>query len=226
MAIGGTLGGLFGRSPIAPIQQHMSLADESVQLLCQLMQACVDGDRSRGAAIYEQMDGNATQVHALRRDIRQHMPRGLFLAMPRQDLLALLEMQERLAQQAQSVARPLALRSMQIPAALHRPLDRLSTLIAGCAGQCQKAIRELDELITDGFGEREKRVIEKILDALDKQLLRCAAQYERLFAELCKREESLDALDMYFFYRMAEGLDALAGICSEIGEQLRLIMAK
>lgn len=225
MATGGTLGGLFGPSPIAPIQQHMSLAEESIQLLCQVLQACMDGDHDRAGEIYSQLDDNAAQVRAQRREIRQHMPRGLFLAMPRGDLLTLLELQEDLADTAQTVARPLTLRAMHIPPPLHRTLDRHGSLIAGCVAQCLSAIRELDELITDGFGARERRLIEKLLDGLDKQLVRVNAQHERLFRQLCKREGSVDTLDAIFFYRMADGLSRIADICSDIGEQLRLLIA-
>jgi predicted phosphate transport protein (TIGR00153 family) len=226
MAIGDVLGGLFGRSPIAPIQHHMSVAEESVQLLCQLIQACVDGDPPRVSAIYTQLDENTSQANALRRQIRQQMPRGLFLAMSRPDLLLLLEMQERLSDTAQEIARPLSLREMSIPASLHKSLSRLSTLIAACSSQCLTAIRELDELVAEGFGTHERRRIEKMLNSLDKQLLRYGAQYERMFADLVRSEQSLDNLDAFFFYRMTDGLNRLAATCGELGEQLRLIMAK
>jgi predicted phosphate transport protein (TIGR00153 family) len=226
MATGRALGGLFGRSPIAPLQIHMTLAEESVQLLCQLIQGCIDGDRERVTAIYAQLNGNASQLQAQRRKVIQQLPRGLFLAMPREDLLMLLQQQEGLAHTAQSCARPLALRAMEIPRGLHKPLERLGTLIAGCAAECLQAVRELDELVTQGFGAHERRTIEKMLDNLDRQQLRAAAEYERLFAQISGCEARLEALDAFFFYRLAEGLHRLTEICGELGEQLRLILAK
>lgn len=226
MATGNALGRLFGQSPIAPMQHHMGLAEESVQLLCQLLDACIDEKRDRVDTIYQQLKENAAEVREQRRGIRQHMPRGLFLAMSRSDLLALLELQDRLAQTAQDAARPLALRDMQIPVYLHKPLHKFSSLIASCAAEGLRAVRELDELISDGFGDSERRVVEKILSKLDAQHQRADAQYERVFALLCRHENKLHTLDAVFFHRMADGLNTLTDICGDVGEQLRLLMAK
>jgi phosphate/sulfate permease len=87
MPAGSPLGKLFGRSPVAPLQHHMQHVEEGVQLLCQLLQASVDGEVTRVDEIHALIESNAEAVRDLHRDIRRHLPRGLLLAMPRPDLL-------------------------------------------------------------------------------------------------------------------------------------------
>lgn len=164
------LGKLFGRSPIEPIQQHMQLAQETVQLLCELLAASADQDWTRVAEIHSVIDSTTAEARKLRREIRQHLPRGLLLAMPRPDLLELLDIQNRITVCVREIARPVALRGMQFPPALQTILDKLCSLLAATVGEALTAIRELDELITQGFGKRERRIMEKMLISLERQV--------------------------------------------------------
>jgi predicted phosphate transport protein (TIGR00153 family) len=226
MATGNPLGRLLGRSPIAPLQQHMQLAEESVQLLCQLVQAAGDGSAGHGSEIAGLLEDCAGRARQLRRDIRHHLPRGLLLAMPRPDLLELLQLQQALVDGALAASRPLAVRGISPPPALRKSLDRLCTLVADCASQAQAAIRELDELLSQGFGDHEHKVMERALNALEKQRERCEQQQQRLLRATHRSESALDALDAIFLYRLTDDLAGLGAMSGEIGEQLRLLMAR
>lgn len=219
------LGRLFGKSPIAPIQEHMQLAQETVQLLCEMLAACDDKDWARVAQIHAVIDSTATDARKLRREIRQDLPRGLLLAMPRPDLLELVNIQERIAMAVREIARPIALRNMHFPAQVHGPLDKLCSLLAATVGDALTAIRELDELITEGFGKRERKLIQKLLASLERKGQRCDAQQQRLVAQIAKAEDRLPALDTVIYYQIASALWGLSDACREVGEQLDLLLA-
>lgn len=216
---------LLGSSLIAPIQQHMQLAEEAVQSLCQLLAASSDGEWDRAAEIHDAMEASVAASRALRRDIRRQLPRGLLLAMPRPDLLTLVDIQNRIAGDTLELARLICLRQMRFTPALFKTLDRFCSLLAAAAGQSLSATRELDEMLAQGFGKRESKRMEKMLSTLDKQVSRCDAQYQRLFRQLCKLESSLSAVDAMFTFQIAATLDRLAKACGSVGEQLELLSA-
>lgn len=218
------LGKLFGRSPVAPLQEHMQLAEECVQLLCQLVEARCDTDRSADEDIIASLEKAVNGARLLRRDIRQHLPRGLMLAMPRPDLLQLLEIQQGVADAALSAARPVAARDLEIPSPLAKPLQRFCSLLADCTSQAQAAIRELDEMLQQGFGGNHKTV-DRALEALDKQRQRCGEQHQRCYKAARRTESSLSPLDAMFLYRLIDALSGLAEHNGEIGEQMRLLLA-
>lgn len=227
MAKGSPLGRLFGRSPITPIQQHMQLAEESVQLLCQMLSAAVAGDR--GDPVVELSDliaANRSRALELRRDIRDALPRGLLLAMPRPDLLALLDCQQRVCDAAVEVTRSIVLRPTDIPAPLAKSLERFCSHLADEAGQVLTAIRELDELIEQGFGDAERRAVVKLLDGAERQLMHCQRIHERLVVKLAQREADIAPLDAMFLYRLLDSLLAVAERSADVAEQLRLLLAR
>lgn len=219
------LGKLFGKSPIAPIQQHMQLAEETVQLLCELLAASADGNWRRVADIHGLIGALALEARKLRREIRRELPRGLLLAMPRPDLLELLDIQERLVDSVNDVSHPITLRSTQFPAPLQKAVDRLCSQLAEAAGQALAAIRELDEIIEQGFGGHERTRVRKMLTALERQVQRCDREQQKLFQQICKHEGSSPAVDVMFHYQICTALGALAASCGEVGEQLDLLLA-
>jgi hypothetical protein len=217
------LGKLFGRSPVAPLQKHMQLVEESVQLLCELVESCA-GDSSQREAIGAALLESVQSSRQLRREIRQQMPRGLLLAMPRHDLLALLAAQQQVAIQARHTSRPLLSRALNMPAGVRKPLQRLCSLLADGVSQAQAAVREMDEMLAQGFGS-EAKPLERALSALDRQCKRCGEQQRRCIEVLGAQESSLSPVDAMFLYQLIGDLDRLVEYIDEVGEQLRLIMA-
>lgn len=219
------LGKLLGTSPIKPIQQHMQLAQDSVQGLCELLAACADGNWTRAGEIHRIIEGTVSEANTLRREIRVHMPRSLWLAMPRNDLLTLVDTQQHIADGVQDIASPLALRSMAFPSAIQKNIDSVCSLLADCAGQALTAIRELDEMLTQGFGKQERALVSKMLRNLEKRVSRCEKQQRQLFKQISRCEGDVSDLDAMFFYRINDALSALTRNCADVGEQLDLLLA-
>ena len=149
MATGSPLGKLFGRSPIAPLQEHMQVAEEAVQLLSQLQEAASLGNVTRRDEIHAQLELNGREARDLHRDLRQHLPRGLLLAVPRPDMLTLLDLQQRVVRDCQHAADTLTLRTTAVPDTLLGGLEQLSEAMVDGSGVALTAIRELDEMITE-----------------------------------------------------------------------------
>ena len=219
------LGKLLARSPIAPIQRHMQFAQESVQLLCELIASAGEADPARTAQIHTLLRATCDEARALRHDIRRELPGGLLLAMPRPDLLTLVDLQQAVCTRVRLAAQPPAVRGLRLPPALTRGTDRLCSQLAEVGSATLAAIRELDEMLEQGFGRRERQHVTRLLDALGRQVARCDAQQLRLTRQVRKQEKALDALDALLLYRLMQDLNGVASQCGDVGEQLHLLLA-
>ena len=220
------LGRLFGKSPIAPIQRHMQLAQESVQMLCELLTALADGEAKRAGEIQALMTRTVAEARDLRHDVRKHLPRGLLLAMPRADLLELVEIQQDILTRGISLALPLARRGLTVTPALRTHLDALCSALADAADKALAAIRELDEMLELAFMQHERGPVHEALDALGEQLARCEEEHKRLLTELNQQESSLPPVDVMLLQQTAAALAGLALRCSDVGDQLDLLLAR
>jgi predicted phosphate transport protein (TIGR00153 family) len=220
------LGRLFGKSPIAPIQQHMQLAQEAVQLLCELLTAAADGNRERAGEIQTLLRTTIGEARRLRHDIRTHLPRGLLLAMPRADLLHLVEIQQDILARVMALGSPLAARGLHLDGPVREAADLLSSHIADAADKALAAIRELDEMLEVAFSGHEHGPVHEALDALREQMDACDVQGQRLITEIVAAEASLPPVDAALLYRTADDLAQLAQRCSDVGDQLDLLLAR
>ena len=118
MAGSNILGNLFGRSPIGPIQEHMQVANQAVQLLPDLLRATAAEDWDTARALHKEIEQAERAADKLKRSVRRHLPKSLFLPVPRSDLLGLVSMQDSVANTARDVAVIIMGRNMRFPESL------------------------------------------------------------------------------------------------------------
>ena len=159
---------LFGTSPIPPLQQHMAKVIECARELLPLFEAVIARDLNAVDAAQEKIAMLENEADDLKRDLRLHLPRTLFLPVERRDLLEVLTMQDKVANRAKDIAGLIRGRKMSLPDEFGpRYLDFVTRSIDACA-QAQKAINELDELVETGFGGSEVALVQALITELDR----------------------------------------------------------
>ena len=106
---------LFGRSPIGPMQQHIAKAHECAANLVPFFEAVMVEDWVRVEAVQQEMVRLEREADKLKKSVRMHLPKSLFLPVPRSDLLELLSTQDKVANRAKDIAGLMLGRCMTIP---------------------------------------------------------------------------------------------------------------
>lgn len=217
---------MFGRSPIRPLQKHMDV-------VCQCAHALLDFI----AAVYQQDWQNATKQHKniidlehqadeIKRDIRIHLPKSLFLPVPRGDLLEVLTVQDRIANKAKDVAGLIIGRKMVIPKAIEMPYLNLLKRCIDASTQAQKAINELDELLETSFRGSEAHFVETIIDELIKIEHETDELQIKVRAGLFVIEKELEPIDAIFLYKIVDWTGDIADRAQQVGNRLQLLLAR
>ncbi len=226
MAPSNPLGALFGRSPIGPIQEHMTIAEEAAQLLPQLLQASIDDDWDRAEQILIEIRDAEKQADKIKRSIRRHLPKSLFLPVPRTDLLELVTIQDKVANIAKDIAVLMISRHMQFPDKLHKALTEFAGTCVDAVSQALAAINELDELLEVGFSGLEVKRVEAMLKELGKLEAKTDRQALAVRKSLYKLEAELPPVDVMFQYRVLALLSSLADAAEKVGDRLQILIAK
>jgi predicted phosphate transport protein (TIGR00153 family) len=226
MASGNPFGNLFGRSPITPIQEHMQVAHSAAQLLIDYMQANVDQDWEASQRLYQEISTIEREADKIKRNVRRHLPKSLFLPVPRTDLLELVSIQDRVANYAKDVAGIILGRQMQFPDKLQKGLLEFTATCVATSQQALKAIQQLDELLEVGFTGREVKVVENMLKDLDKLEAKTDKQAIALRGKLFKIESTLPPVDVMFYYQVIGLLSSLADTCEQVGDRLQILIAR
>ena len=104
---------LFGRSPFGPMQEHMQMAQKCVDLLAPMIQRVVAGDWDEVKTISKEVYHFEQEADQIKNDIRNHLPKSLFMPVDRRDLLDILHSIDAIADSVEDVAASLQLKLLQ-----------------------------------------------------------------------------------------------------------------
>ncbi len=226
MSLGSSIAGLFGRSPIKPLQQHYDTVHECACTLAQFFDAVIASDWDKARTLRKQVAELENQADELKKEFRLNLPKSLFLPMPRTDLLELISVQDKVANKAKDISGLMLGREMSIPAPI---ADAMRSYVQGAidtSAQAQKAINELDELIETGFSGREIRLVEELIEELDRLERANDEQQIVIRSSLFKLESELSPVDVIFLYKIIEWVGDLADRAQKVGGRLQMLVAR
>jgi predicted phosphate transport protein (TIGR00153 family) len=219
------LANIFGASPVMPLEKHVDIACNSVSELSGFFAAAIDGDWDAAGRVLETINALEHEADSLKKDIRQHLPKSLLMPVPRGDILALLLVQDQMANRAQKVATLVQGRRLVVPAAIADEFREFLERNIDAAKQARSSVRELDELFTTGFRGAEAALVEKMLEKLDQIETDTDDRETALRASLFAIEKEFDPVDTMFLYRVIELIGEIADIAERVGRRLEVLCA-
>lgn len=217
---------MFARSPFKPMQEHIAKAQECAVELIPFIDAVIADDWNEAATIQNRIAVLEGEADAMKKEIRQHLPKSIFLPVPRTDLLEVVRMQDKIANRAKDIAGLMLGRQMALPALIQADMQLLLRASLQTSEQALTALQELDELVNSGFGGREIDVIERMLTELDT-LEHSSDEAEReIRAKLFSIEKELHPVDVMFLYQIISWVGDLANRAQQVGSRLQLLVAR
>jgi len=147
------------------------------------------------------------------------------MPVPREDLLELLLVQDKIANRTKDVSGIVVGRKMQIPGELSKQFLRFVDRNIDAAKQARKSVRELDELFTAGFRGAEVELVEGLIEELDQIETDTDEKQAALRSSLFEIEKNLDPIDAMFMYRVIELTGEIADMAERVGRRLELLLS-
>ncbi len=217
---------MFARSPFKPMQEHIAKAQECAVELIPFFDAVIADDWDEATKVQNRIALLEGEADVMKKEIRQNLPKSVFLPVPRTDLLEVVRMQDKIANRAKDIAGLMLGRQMQVPEVMQPQMTELLRSALKTSEQALTALNELDELVNSGFGGREIDVIEIMLTELDK-LEHSADEHEReLRLQLFAIEKDMPPVDVMFLYQVIMLIGDLANCAQQVGSRLQLLVAR
>ena len=220
------LSNLFGKSPIAPIQQHMLSARECAETLSLFMKAALANDWEEAKTQQKAIAKLENDADKLKKQVRIQLPKSLFLPVPRSDLLDLVTVQDHIANVAKDIAGLMLGRQMEIPEKIAELMGEYLQLSIDTVCQAHRAIEELDELLESGFRGREVDFVETLIHELDRLEHENDKAQIKIRAALFKIENELPPVNVVFLYKIIDWVGDLANEAQKVGSRLQILLAR
>jgi predicted phosphate transport protein (TIGR00153 family) len=220
------LSGLFGHSPITPLQEHMYRVYRGIKHLVPLIEGMIDSDDDKILIAQKEIIKGEHDADEMKRELRNHLPKGLFMPVDRRDVLDVLLRQDIIANQAKDVASLIVGRNMRLPSEMNVPFLAYTKRCVDTVRKALDTINELDALVETGFRGLEVALVEKMLVELGDIESETDTMQVALRQTLFELENDLAPVDVIFTYRLIDWVGNVADNAERVGSRLSLMLAR
>ncbi|HEX7051222.1 MAG TPA: TIGR00153 family protein [Longimicrobiales bacterium] len=218
--------GLFGKSPFGPLAEHTERVHDTVVLIRPLFEAFLDGDWEETERLYARIDELEHKADIVKNDIRDHLPKSLFLPVDRGDVLLFLKEQDKIADGAEDLGVLLTMRRTPTPPGLKEAVLDFVDSVVHTSQAWFEAARELPTLQEASFTgpevEKMLRRINEISDLEREADQRQAIASKQVFAY----EQEIGAVSIMLWMNIFRVLGAVANHAQSTADLLRLMLAR
>jgi len=226
MAVSNYMSGIFGNSPVKPMQVHMEKVHDCVSLLIPFFEAVVAEDWGKVEKNQQKISTLENEADTLKKELRLNLPKGLFMQVSRSDLLEILTIQDSVANKAKDVAGLILGRKMVLPKAIANDYQKLVQRCVDASDQAKVTINELDELVETGFRGSEVKLVQKMIKKLDKIEADTDKIQRKIRSKLFEIETDMPPLEVMFLYKVIESTGDVADQAQRVGSRLQLLLAR
>ena len=219
------LANIFGASPVMPLEKHIEVAFRCAKKLRPFFAAAVNGDWETAVAIRDEIEELEHKADDMKKEIRLHLPKSLFMPVPREDLLELLLVQDMIANRTKDVSGLVLGRQLRIPEPISQQFLEFVDRNIDAAKQARKSVRELDELFTAGFKGAEVNLVQGLIEELDRIETDTDDKQAELRGALYQIEDTLKPVDAVFMYQVIELTGEIADMAERVGRRLELLLS-
>jgi hypothetical protein len=219
------LANIFGSSPVMPLERHVGLAYKCTRKIIGFFEAVIANDWETAKSIRGEIERLEHEADDLKKEIRLGLPKSLFMPVPREDLLELLLVQDKMANRTKDVSGIVMGRTLQIPPEIASEFLEFVARAVDAAKQARKSVRELDELFTSGFRGAEVKLVSKLIEELDRIETDTDDREAALRASLFKVESELEPVNVMFLYKVIGLIGEIADMAERVGRRLELLLS-
>lgn len=221
-----TISSMFAGSPVRPLQEHMDKVQACVSELVPFFKSVIAKDYDEMAKLQKKIHMLETEADTLKHDLRLNLPNSLFMPMPREEILEIVTMQDKIANKAKDIAGVVTGRKMEFPQPITELFIAFVERSVEASAQAQTAINELDELVETGFRGVEVTRVKEMIAKLNKVEHETDKLEMQIRHVLFAIEKEYPPIDVMFIYNIIDWTGELADIAQRVGSRLQLLLAR
>jgi predicted phosphate transport protein (TIGR00153 family) len=217
-----TIARLFGKSPFAPLQTHMKRVTNCIEKLTAIIDILPKEDLEKVEKLAKELSQLEHEADLTKKDIRNHLPRNLFLPIDRSHFLDILSIQDNIADKAEEVGLLLSFKSLEMYSELKPFLEDFYRKSSEVFWSAKKIIGEMDELLESSFGGLGAEKVKDLVEQTAYQEHEARQAYRKAMKVLLSLPLSAPAF--YLWVRILEEIGLIAEHSERLANRIRMIL--
>lgn len=219
-----TIARLFGKSPFAPLQSHMSRVATCMEKLNKIFESLPDGNMQKTMSLVEDLSQLEHEADLTKNDIRNHLPKGLFMPIDRAHFLEILAIQDSIADTCEDVGLTLSLRPLEAFDSFEVDLIEFFYKCSEVFWNAKEIIEEIDELLESAFGGIEAEKVRTMVEETSHKEHKAQKRKLELLKKLFNEGEKLSTPAFYHWLHLIEDIGRLAQCSEKLANRIRMVL--
>lgn len=215
---------LFGRSPFTPLQTHMAKVRECVLKIPPLFGAIREENYEQLASLAEEISKLEHDADLIKNDIRNHLPKSLFLPIDRRQLLEILSLQDHIADRVEDIAHLLNLKNVTIPPHLDHDLQNFIRINLETFEDTCLIVKELHELLESSFGGIEAEKVRTMVQCVSYKEHEADLIQNQMLKKLFSLENELSYATFYLWIHALKALGEISNLSERLANRIRMTL--
>lgn len=215
---------LFGRSPFAPLQSHMAKVADCVHCLPKLFEALKNKEFDKVEELSKKISQMEHHADLTKNDIRNNLPKSLFLPIDHGRLLEILSLQDSIADSAEDVAILTTLKQLELPGTMAPDFEQFLTKNIEAFDVAQSIIKEMHDLLESSFGGVEAERVQSMIENVAFKEHEADLIQRKLLKHLYQAEGEMSYGSFHLWQRIFEGIAALSNLSEKLANRIRMTL--
>lgn len=215
---------LFGKSPFAPLQSHMKKVALCIERLSDMFNALPKNDMEKLERLSTDLSRIEHEADLSKNDIRNHLPKSLFLPIDRAHFLEILSVQDSIADKAEDIGIFLTLRPLEQFGQFQSELIAFFKKNELVFLDAKRVIEEIDELLESSFGGIEAEKVKTMVEQTALKEADAKKMQTLLTKQLFTQGDQLSTSGFHLWMRLIEELGSLSHLSERLANRIRMVL--
>lgn len=225
MAVKPALSEVLSNSPLAIMERHAEVCLDCVNKLEPYFEAALADQWGRAEALQQEIARLEAVADDIKMDVRKNLPRGLWMSVSRPDLLELVRVQDKMANEAKDIAGLTLGRQLTFPKKLEKSLFKFIATVTDASAKAVEVVAATRELSRSAFSSRQVKAISAKCLLVEKIERRSDDLQSKLRAKLRIYEEEMSPIDAIFLYQVLSSIGEIADHAEKVSHRAQIIAA-
>ena len=225
MAVQPALSEVLSSSPLAVMERHAETCLDCVTKLMSYFEAAQAGDWNKAEKLQLEISRLEGIADEIKMDVRKNLPRGLWMSVSRTDLLELVRVQDKMANETKDIAGLSLGRNLAFPQKLEKSLFKFIETVIEAAAKAVEVVSATRDLSRTAFGARQAKAIVSKCTLVEKIERRSDELQSKLRAKLRAHEEDISPIDAIFLYQLLSNIGEIADHAEKVSHRAQIIAA-
>ena len=225
MAVKPALSEVLSNSPLAIMERHAEVCLDCVNKLEPYFEVALANQWGRAEKLQQEIARLEAVADDIKMDLRKNLPRGLWMSVSRPDLLELVRVQDKMANEAKDIAGLTLGRQLTFPKKLEKSLFKFIATVTDASAKAVEVVAATRELSRSAFSSRQVKAISAKCLLVEKIERRSDDLQSKLRAKLRIYEEEMSPIDAIFLYQVLSSIGEIADHAEKVSHRAQIIAA-